>query len=85
LNPPHPFDSVHIAATNPSDHILKYILDEDPTLVTKIDNFQSKAQPIHYASQAKSVECIKLLRRLKADMNAKDSEGNTPMHCAVNS
>jgi ankyrin repeat protein len=39
--------------------------------------------PLHFAALANNLENIKILLRNKANVNAKDSLGNTAMHYAV--
>ncbi len=59
----------------------KALLEADPALANSIDIRDRTA--LHHAARLGNIEIVSLLLKLGADVNAKDSDGTTPLHDAV--
>jgi len=61
--------------------VKKLLKSEDPNDVSQKGDFQQT--PLHRACTLSNIEIVKLLLRRKADVNAQDRNGWTPLHCAA--
>lgn len=61
--------------------VKKILKNEDPNDVSQKGDFQQT--PLHRACTLSNIEIVKLLLRRKADVNAQDRNGWTPLHCAA--
>lgn len=75
---------INKAAIHSSFDIVKYLVDNGIYQVDSI-TLPDKWSPLHYAANSGSYEVIKFLVEKGADINRKDSDGNTPLHLACRS
>lgn len=61
---------------------IKEILNGTPSMVEVQDDISGN-RPLHTAAEAGNLELIKLFVEKKADVNAKNKSGNTPLHHAI--
>jgi len=70
---------VHQAARNGDARLLQKLLQADPSIVDS-QMMVSDATPLHLACGEGQFAAAKVLLAWKADINARDKNGNTPLH-----
>ena len=63
--------------------VIAQLLRERPQIVHERDKNDFTPLMIAVGSMEREVECVDLLIRAGSDVNAKSSDGYTPLHCAV--
>src|SRR5258706_11194892 len=63
--------------------VIAQLLRERPNIVHERDKNDFTPLMIAVGSMEREVECVDLLIRAGSDVNAKSSDGYTPLHCAV--
>jgi hypothetical protein len=77
-----PSSKILLAARGGSLEMVKMLLKRDPDLVFTKDN--EGATPLHMAALGGHTDIAEFLLANKADINANDNNGQTPLDCAAN-
>jgi ankyrin repeat protein len=77
---------IHFAAMNPTEEILKCLLDRGICASTdfSLDTTKMKNTPLHYAAHAGRTRCVDFLLLKGAMYQEKNKENETPLHWAAN-
>jgi ankyrin repeat protein len=73
---------IHDAASNGDLQKVKALLEKDPKLVASWEDSKNLT-PLHFAVEIGREDIVELLLTNKADVNARDKNGNTPLHFAA--
>lgn len=79
-----PSSSLFAAARSGDLKAAKALINAQPTLVFSKDANDGGRTPLHLAVHNDQKAVVELLLVSKADINAKDRDGNTPLHMANN-
>ncbi|XP_074659489.1 uncharacterized protein LOC141912175 [Tubulanus polymorphus] len=72
---------VHLVAYKGYGSMLQYLIDYKCDVTTTTQNL--KRQAIHYAAMGHQMGCLRKLLKAHAQMNSKDTFGNSPCHYAA--
>ncbi len=71
--------NIHQAAIQGDVQLLQQLLHSNPSTVDS-QNMVTEATPLHLACEEGRLSAAKVLLEWKADINARDKYGNTPLH-----
>ena len=75
------FAPIHLACLNNNYETTKLLIENGSALIDSRNlNHQS---PLHLAVERLNAQIVKLLVQKKANVNLEDSDGDTPLHCAI--
>jgi ankyrin repeat protein len=74
---------LHLAAGSDGLKCLEFMLNKGQELPNSICNMTDRTTPLHFAVLGNKLENTKMLLRYGANVNSRDSMGNTALHLAV--
>ena len=76
------YKPLHVAAASNQKEVIQYLLSIDEPRKHIEGRASSNYTPLHLAVSFGSTQCVETLLRYKAEINAKDSYGKTPLDIA---
>ena len=76
------YKPLHVAAASNQKEVIEYLLSVDDPRRHIEGRASSNYTPLHLAVSFESTQCVETLLRYKAEINAKDSYGKTPLDIA---
>ncbi|XP_070207420.1 E3 ubiquitin-protein ligase MIB2-like isoform X2 [Littorina saxatilis] len=75
------FTPLHVCACNDHDSCMRILIEKGGATVNVAND--EKQTPLHVAAHEAAKDCVQLLVKHGADVNGRDSMGNTPLHVTL--
>jgi ankyrin repeat protein len=77
------YSPLHITCESGNFKLTKILLDNNPPPNLELRENEYGSMPIHLACHSRSIGIVRLLIEKGADVNAQESNGDTPLHIAA--